>query len=59
MRAGGLRVVEAAEKFADALAGAKREAKAAFAKVGVLVTLIGYLSMLLFAMTWWRWLGWI
>jgi len=25
----------------------------------VLVTLIGYLSMLLFAMTWWRWLGWI
>jgi len=30
-----------------------------FAKVGVLVTLIGYLSMLLFAMTWWRWLGWI
>mgnify|MGYP005994580857 CR=1 FL=1 len=30
-----------------------------FAKVGVLVTLIGYLTMLLFAMTWWRWLGWI
>jgi anion transporter len=30
-----------------------------FAKVGVLVTLIGYLSMLLFAVTWWRWLGWI
>jgi di/tricarboxylate transporter len=30
-----------------------------FAKVGVLVPLIGYLTMLLFAATWWRWLGWI
>ena len=33
----GMRVVEAAEKFADALAGAKREAKAAFADDHVLV----------------------
>lgn len=30
-----------------------------FAKVGLLLTLIGYLSMLLFAATWWHWLGWI
>jgi len=33
----GMRVVETAEKFADALAGAKREAKAAFADDHVLV----------------------
>ncbi|MDP1752435.1 MAG: acetyl/propionyl/methylcrotonyl-CoA carboxylase subunit alpha, partial [Reyranella sp.] len=33
----GMRVVEGAEKFADALAGAKREAKAAFADDHVLV----------------------
>ena len=33
----GMRVVEAADKFADALAGAKREAKAAFADDHVLV----------------------
>ena len=33
----GMRVVEAAEKFADALAGAKREAKASFADDHVLV----------------------
>ena len=30
-----------------------------FAKVGLLVTVLGYLSMLLFAATWWHWLGWI
>ncbi|MFI4998371.1 MAG: acetyl/propionyl/methylcrotonyl-CoA carboxylase subunit alpha [Reyranellales bacterium] len=33
----GMRVVEAADKFADALAGAKREAKAAFADDHVLI----------------------
>ncbi len=33
----GMRVVESAEKFADALAGAKREAKAAFADDHVLI----------------------
>ncbi len=33
----GMRVVESAEKFADALAGAKREAKASFADDHVLV----------------------
>ncbi|MBB3102977.1 DASS family sodium-coupled anion symporter [Azomonas macrocytogenes] len=30
-----------------------------FARIGLLITLVGYLSMLLFAVTWWRWLGWI
>ncbi|TLX57684.1 hypothetical protein DN826_07335 [Stutzerimonas nosocomialis] len=30
-----------------------------FARVGLLITVIGYLSMLVFATTWWRWLGWI
>ena len=30
-----------------------------FAKVGLLVTVIGYLLMLLFAATYWSWLGWI
>jgi di/tricarboxylate transporter len=30
-----------------------------FAKVGVLVTLIGYGLMLVFAATYWSWLGWI
>jgi len=27
--------------------------------VGLLVTLIGYLLMLVFAATYWSWLGWI
>ena len=30
-----------------------------FAKVGILVTLIGYGLMLVFAATYWSWLGWI
>lgn len=30
-----------------------------FAKVGIPVTVIGYALMLLFAATYWRWLGWI
>ncbi|WP_462380303.1 DASS family sodium-coupled anion symporter [Pseudomonas sp. Marseille-QA0892] len=30
-----------------------------FAKVGIVVTVIGYLLMLVFAKTWWAWLGWI
>lgn len=30
-----------------------------FARIGVVLTLIGYLLMLLFAATWWRWLGWV
>lgn len=30
-----------------------------FAKIGIPVTLIGYAMMLLFAATYWRWLGWI
>ncbi len=30
-----------------------------FAKVGLLVTVIGYLLMLVFAATYWSWLGWI
>ena len=30
-----------------------------FAKVGLIVTLVGYLLMLVFAATWWKWLGWM
>ncbi|WP_137926852.1 DASS family sodium-coupled anion symporter [Cupriavidus sp. 2SB] len=30
-----------------------------FAKIGIPVTIIGYLLMLLFAATYWRWLGWM
>lgn len=30
-----------------------------FARVGIPVTIIGYLLMLLFASTYWRWLGWV
>ena len=30
-----------------------------FAKVGMIVTLVGYLLMLVFAATWWKWLGWM
>ena len=30
-----------------------------FARVGIPVTTIGYLLMLAFAATYWRWLGWI
>lgn len=30
-----------------------------FLRTGIWLTLIGYLSMLLFAATWWHWLGWI
>lgn len=30
-----------------------------FAKVGLVVTVIGYLLMLLFSATYWRWLGWL
>lgn len=30
-----------------------------FARVGIPVTLVGYALMLLFAATYWRWLGWI
>ncbi|WP_322042375.1 DASS family sodium-coupled anion symporter [Paraburkholderia sp. J67] len=30
-----------------------------FARVGIVLTVIGYLMLLLFAATWWRWLGWI
>ena len=30
-----------------------------FARVGIAVTVLGYLLLLLFAATWWRWLGWI
>jgi len=29
-----------------------------FARVGVPVTIAGYALMLLFAVTYWRWLGW-
>jgi solute carrier family 13 (sodium-dependent dicarboxylate transporter), member 2/3/5 len=28
-----------------------------FARIGIVLTIIGYLLMLLFALTWWRWLG--
>ena len=30
-----------------------------FAKVGIPITIIGYALMLLFAATYWRWLGWV
>ena len=30
-----------------------------FARVGIPVTVIGYLSMLGFALTYWKWLGWM
>lgn len=30
-----------------------------FAKVGIVITVIGYLTMLLFAGTYWKWLGWV
>lgn len=30
-----------------------------FAKVGIIITIIGYLLMLLFGMTYWHWLGWV
>ena len=30
-----------------------------FAKVGIIVTIVGYLLMLLMGMTYWRWLGWL
>jgi anion transporter len=30
-----------------------------FARVGIVLTIFGYLLLLLFAATWWRWLGWV
>lgn len=30
-----------------------------FLRTGIWLTLVGYLLMLVFALTWWRWLGWI
>lgn len=30
-----------------------------FARVGILITLIGYVLLLVFASTYWSWLGWI
>lgn len=30
-----------------------------FLHAGIWLTLIGYILMLVFALTWWRWLGWI
>ncbi|WP_028224143.1 DASS family sodium-coupled anion symporter [Paraburkholderia ferrariae] len=30
-----------------------------FARVGIALTIVGYALLLLFAATWWRWLGWI
>lgn len=30
-----------------------------FARIGIVLTIIGYILMLVFALTWWRWLGWI
>ncbi|WP_459616731.1 DASS family sodium-coupled anion symporter [Bordetella sp. 2513F-2] len=30
-----------------------------FAKVGIVITVVGYLLMLLFSATYWRWLGWM
>ena len=30
-----------------------------FAKVGIVITIIGYATMLLFAATYWKWLGWL
>ncbi|PXW14633.1 DASS family sodium-coupled anion symporter [Paraburkholderia caballeronis] len=30
-----------------------------FSRVGIVLTIIGYLLLMLFSATWWRWLGWI
>lgn len=30
-----------------------------FAKVGIVITIVGYLLMVVFSMTYWRWLGWM
>jgi len=30
-----------------------------FARVGIIITIVGYLLMLLFGATYWRWLGWM
>lgn len=30
-----------------------------FARIGIPVTIVGYVMMLLFAATYWRWLGWV
>jgi di/tricarboxylate transporter len=30
-----------------------------FARVGIVLTLIGYALMLVMGLTWWRWLGWM
>ncbi|NKJ49609.1 hypothetical protein CIC12_23320 [Burkholderia sp. SG-MS1] len=30
-----------------------------FARVGIVLTIFGYLLLLLFAATWWKWLGWL
>jgi anion transporter len=30
-----------------------------FSRVGVVLTVVGYLLLMLFAATWWRWLGWL
>jgi anion transporter len=30
-----------------------------FARIGIVLTLAGYALLLVFAMTWWRWLGWL
>ncbi|CPI74698.1 Sodium:sulfate symportert [Bordetella pertussis] len=30
-----------------------------FAKVGIVLTIVGYLLMLLMSVTYWRWLGWM
>jgi anion transporter len=30
-----------------------------FARVGIVLTIVGYLLLLLFGATWWRWLGWL
>ncbi|MGF6598086.1 sodium-dependent dicarboxylate transporter 2/3/5 [Paraburkholderia sp. GAS448] len=30
-----------------------------FSRVGIVLTVVGYLLLMLFAATWWRWLGWL
>ncbi|PLZ03851.1 hypothetical protein CY652_02410 [Burkholderia sp. WAC0059] len=30
-----------------------------FSRVGIVLTVVGYLLLLLFGATWWRWLGWL
>ncbi len=30
-----------------------------FAKTGIVLTLAGYALLLVFALTYWRWLGWL